>query len=45
MELSLEEHMARYTDQGVDRKESMKLVAKDRGVRKRDVYNELLKMK
>lgn len=45
MELSLEEHMARYTDQGVDRKEAMKLVAKDRGVRKRDVYNELLKMK
>ena len=41
--LSLEEHMALYTDQGMDRKEAMKAVAKDRGVSKRDIYNELLK--
>lgn len=42
-ELSLEEHMARYESQGIDRKEAMKLVAKDRGISKRDVYQGLLK--
>lgn len=42
MELSLEEHMALYLDEGKDRKEAMKLVAKDRGIPKRDVYNALL---
>lgn len=41
-ELSLEEHMALYLDRGMDRKEAMKQVAKDRGVSKRDVYRELL---
>ena len=30
--LSLEEHMAHYESQGIDRKEAMKRVAKDRGV-------------
>lgn len=40
--MTLEEHMAVYEDQGVDRKEAMKLVAKDRGVSKRDVYQALL---
>lgn len=42
-EMSLEEHMAYYTDQGVDRKEAMKKVAKDRGVSKREVYQALLR--
>ncbi len=42
LEMSLEEHMEIYTVQGIDRKEAMKLVAKDRGVSKRDVYNALL---
>mgnify|MGYP000489401263 CR=1 FL=1 len=42
MELSLEEHMALYLDEGKDRKEAMKLVAKDRGIPKREVYNALL---
>lgn len=42
-EVSLEEHMAYYTDQGVDRKEAMKKVAKDRGVSKREVYQALLR--
>ena len=42
MELSLEEQMALYLDEGIDRKEAMKLVAKDRGIPKRDVYNALL---
>ena len=42
-EMSLEEHMAYYMDQGVDRKEAMKKVAKDRGVSKREVYQALLR--
>ena len=40
--MSLEEHMAHYESQGITRKEAMKLVAKDRGVSKRDIYNQLL---
>lgn len=39
--LSVEEHVALYTDRGMDRKEAMRLAAKDRGVSKRDVYNAL----
>ena len=42
--LSLEEHMAHYESQGIDRKEAMKRVAKDRGVSKRDIYQALLKL-
>ena len=38
----IEEHMQKYLDQGMDRKEAMKKVAKDRGVGKRDVYRELV---
>lgn len=41
-EMSIEDHMKMYTDQGIDKKEAMKLVAKDRGVSKRDIYNQLL---
>ncbi len=40
--LSLEEHMAHYKEQGISKKEAMKLVAKDRGISKRDVYAALL---
>lgn len=40
--MSLEEHMAHYESQGTTRKEAMKLVAKDRGVSKREIYNQLL---
>ncbi|MFT4143912.1 MAG: 16S rRNA (cytidine(1402)-2'-O)-methyltransferase [Mobilitalea sp.] len=40
--VSLEDHMQLYTDQGMDRKEAMKSVAKDRGISKRDVYQLLL---
>ncbi len=40
--MSLEEHMEVYESQGIDRKEAMKLVAKDRGISKRDVYQALL---
>lgn len=40
--MSIEEHMDMYISQGIDKKEAMKLVAKDRGVSKRDIYNALL---
>lgn len=41
-DMSVEEHMAHYESQGIDRKEAMRLVAKDRGVSKRDIYQSLL---
>lgn len=44
-ELSLEEHMAHYEEAGVDHKEAMKLVAKDRGISRRAVYQMLLERK
>lgn len=42
MELGLDEHMDYYEAQGISRKEAMKLVAKDRGISRRDVYQALL---
>lgn len=42
LSMSLEEHMEIYLSQGIDRKEAMKLVAKDRGMTKREVYAGLL---
>ena len=42
-EMSLEEHMAYFTDEGADRKEAMKKGARDRGVSKREVYQALLR--
>ena len=44
LEMSIEDHMKLYEDKGVDRKEAMKLVAKERGISKRDVYNYLLSL-
>ena len=41
-QMSVQEHMEIYLSQGIDRKEAMKKVAKDRGVSKRDIYQELL---
>ena len=41
-ELSVEEHMDHYLSQGIDKKEAMKKVAKDRGVPKRVIYQALL---
>ena len=41
-EMSVKEHMEFYLNQGMDRKDAMKQVAKDRGMGKRDVYRELL---
>ena len=40
--MSLEEHLAIYEKEGMSRKDAMKQVAKDRGIRKRDVYQALL---
>lgn len=40
--MAIEEHMELYLNQGMDRKESMKQVAKDRGISKRDVYRYLV---
>ena len=41
-EMTIEEHMDVYLSQGMDKKEAMKAVAKDRGVSKRDIYQALL---
>ncbi|NLP16202.1 MAG: 16S rRNA (cytidine(1402)-2'-O)-methyltransferase [Clostridiales bacterium] len=41
-EKSITEHMRIYIDAGLDKKEAMKSVAKDRGISKRDVYQALL---
>ena len=41
-EMRIEEHMDYYLQQGIDKKEAMKMVAKDRGITKRDVYQQLL---
>ena len=41
-ELSIEEHMKLYESKGMDRKESMKKVAKDRGLSKREIYDALI---
>lgn len=40
-EMSLEEHMEHYLSQGINKKDAMKMVAKDRGVPKREIYNQL----
>lgn len=39
--MSVEEHMEHYLQQGLDHKSAMKQVAKDRGVGKRDIYQQL----
>lgn len=41
-EMSIEEHMEYYTSRGIEKKEAMKLVARDRGIGKREVYQQLL---
>lgn len=40
--LALEDHMKVYLDQGLNKKDAMKSVAKDRGLSKRDIYQMLL---
>ena len=40
--MTIEEHMTFYEKQNIDRKAAMKMVAKDRGISKREVYQALL---
>ena len=42
MPLSVEEHLQIYLNQGMDKKEAMKRTAKDRGVSKLDIYQEMI---
>ncbi|MDD3141555.1 MAG: 16S rRNA (cytidine(1402)-2'-O)-methyltransferase [Lachnospiraceae bacterium] len=44
-EMSLIEHMEYYEVQNIEKKEAMKMVAKDRGITKREVYQQLLTKK
>ncbi|OOB76958.1 MAG: 16S rRNA (cytidine(1402)-2'-O)-methyltransferase [Epulopiscium sp. Nuni2H_MBin003] len=39
--VSIEEHVSMYIEKGATQKEAMKLVAKDRGVTKRDIYAKI----
>ena len=39
--MSVAEHVQMYMSQGMDKKDAMKAAAKDRGVSKRDIYQEL----
>jgi len=41
-EMELQDHMQHYLKQGLSKKEAMKKVAQDRGISKRDVYQQLL---
>ncbi|MBQ8663951.1 MAG: 16S rRNA (cytidine(1402)-2'-O)-methyltransferase [Eubacterium sp.] len=43
-EMSLIDHMNVYLKQGMSQKDAMKAVAKDRGVGKRDIYQQLLEL-
>ena len=40
--ITLQEHMKQYEEQGLSRKEAMKKVAEARGISRRDVYQKLL---
>lgn len=44
-EITIEAHMEIYEKQGISHKDAMKMVAKDRGVAKRDIYQYLLGQK
>lgn len=41
VQMSVEEHVEYYVNQGRDKKEAMKMAAKDRGVTKREIYAQL----
>ena len=43
-EMPLTDHMNVYLNQGMSQKDAMKAVAKDRGVGKRDIYQQLLEL-
>ncbi len=40
--MTIEEHMEKYLSSGMDKKSAMKQVAKDRGISKREVYQQLI---
>ncbi len=42
-EISIEDHVERYIQQGLQKKEAIKKAAEDRGLNKRDVYNIVMK--
>lgn len=42
--MAVEEHMEVYLQQGIEKKEAMKKVAKDRGISKREIYQYLMGM-
>lgn len=42
LSMTLEEHMQIYLEEGLDKKDAMKAVAKDRGVSKSEIYKGLL---
>lgn len=44
LQINIEEHMQKYLLQGMDKKEAMKQVAKDRGISKREVYAQVNKL-
>ena len=44
-EISIYDHYKKYVDEGMDSKEAMKMVAKDRRITKREVYAEVLEHK
>lgn len=45
LSISMEDHVQMYENKGMDHKEAMKQVAKDRGITKREVYQYLLDRK
>ena len=40
--LTLEEHYKYYEDKGLDKKEIIKCIAKDRGVNKNEIYKQFI---
>lgn len=42
LKLSIKEHLIKYIDNGIDKKEAVKKVAQERGIPKNDVYQESL---
>ena len=42
---SLEEHLKHYTDTGLSKNEAIKMVAKDKNVNKREIYDYFKKDK
>ena len=43
-QMSIEEHMEFYMGEGMEKKDAMKQVAKDRGVSKREIYQALVNL-